>query len=441
MIGRFSLERVLEDPGTLDNIHIETLDDLIRKYPYASWLHILKAMKKKRLGILTDADVHRAAVYAPDRSKLYRWLELNEAFLEIQDAEPESLPVPSEEEMEAKAQGAVEQELVTVQEQIKAESPLSTGMPADEDTSEAQESEDASTIDELEENTLGDEEMESESTIDETSSADQTHPVIEGKVLKSLLKNGRIEDREEFPGDEENDEPDELDIIHGDRAESNLEIPEAETYNDDDEVIEPSPDAATDGEPGRLHEDINQTIKMVENEHDESQMKEPPKESEEESLATGNDMAPEDYDESWSFISWLAAYRSAPLSEKQDEQEGPEVGSKIPEAQEAMAQPLKGESTDEEITIGDDESTDRKKGTKRKKESDSKKKKEKKRPLKKLIEKSIIQDQDIASEPLADLLARQGHTNQAIQMYERLRLIFPEKSAFFAQKIKKLKKK
>ena len=42
------------------------------------------------------------------------------------------------------------------------------------------------------------------------------------------------------------------------------------------------------------------------------------------------------------------------------------------------------------------------------------------------------------SETFADLLASQGHTRQAIDMYTRLMEKYPEKSSFFAAKIKAL---
>jgi len=59
----------------------------------------------------------------------------------------------------------------------------------------------------------------------------------------------------------------------------------------------------------------------------------------------------------------------------------------------------------------------------------------KKTPKKK---KKVKKDKSVVSEPLADLLALQGHTLQAIDMYHKLSLIFPEKSAFFAAKIDKI---
>lgn len=57
-----------------------------------------------------------------------------------------------------------------------------------------------------------------------------------------------------------------------------------------------------------------------------------------------------------------------------------------------------------------------------------------------LAEKSISENRDVISETLARLFARQGYREKAILMYERLILTFPEKSAYFAAEIDKLKK-
>lgn len=54
-------------------------------------------------------------------------------------------------------------------------------------------------------------------------------------------------------------------------------------------------------------------------------------------------------------------------------------------------------------------------------------------------EKSLVEKQDNATETLAGLLALQGHKEKAIAMYEKLKLQIPEKSAYFAAQIEKLK--
>lgn len=67
-------------------------------------------------------------------------------------------------------------------------------------------------------------------------------------------------------------------------------------------------------------------------------------------------------------------------------------------------------------------------------------KKSKKNQVVKIANESLQQRPDTVSETLARLLADQGYPEMAILMYERLSLIFPEKSPFFALEIEKIKK-
>lgn len=57
-----------------------------------------------------------------------------------------------------------------------------------------------------------------------------------------------------------------------------------------------------------------------------------------------------------------------------------------------------------------------------------------------LAERSVTENKDVISETLARLLVKQGYREKAIVMYERLSLAFPDKSAYFAAEIEKLKK-
>jgi len=58
-----------------------------------------------------------------------------------------------------------------------------------------------------------------------------------------------------------------------------------------------------------------------------------------------------------------------------------------------------------------------------------------------VAKKSLQEQPDLASETLADLLARQGQYAKAIKIYQRLSLLNPEKSVYFAATIENLKQK
>ena len=56
-----------------------------------------------------------------------------------------------------------------------------------------------------------------------------------------------------------------------------------------------------------------------------------------------------------------------------------------------------------------------------------------------MAENSVKLGEEIVSETLARLLARQGHKLESIEMYQKLILKYPEKQATFAAAIQKLK--
>lgn len=68
------------------------------------------------------------------------------------------------------------------------------------------------------------------------------------------------------------------------------------------------------------------------------------------------------------------------------------------------------------------------------------KKAQRKRHLAEIAKKSVTKSDTVVSEPLADLLAQQGHFDDAKKMYQQLMHKNPEKSRYFAAKIEDLLK-
>jgi hypothetical protein len=71
-------------------------------------------------------------------------------------------------------------------------------------------------------------------------------------------------------------------------------------------------------------------------------------------------------------------------------------------------------------------------------EADSEKLKE--AAVKKLVKKSVKEKDEIVSETLARVYQKQGYKDKSIGMYQKLMLVFPEKSAIFAAEIEKMGK-
>jgi len=492
MNEKLSISELFHSTESLKALSLARLDDLIREYPYASVLHLLKARKKKLEGTLSDAELQRAAMYAPDRNRLHDWLELDLS------------PFDTGEPLDLSAGLA---DIVPPDAPVAAHDTSSPTLPEHSDVASSEEK--LSQPEGADDEQSGIVQPLTSAPQAEPSHTDTPEPDIPGSDGQ-----GRYE-QESTEGHSSEPELHEAEIValQSDQQDGKkVEIPVIPVpLHDSGDGSDPGYDesAAADGEPGRpletvaaassksevVGQDVSAGFKLDgdppspdEDDHpdipEELPAKEPKPEIErrpETEISPGvppehtpisprtpeipprepNSVISEDSDagdSSWSFIAWLASQRSARADSSQREEAHWQELSADTRINSLGGQPASRADSDQakrqdktvDKTVDKDDPETSKKVKSKKKDTDTsklerkkkkkKKKKDKKKPLKKLIEKSIVQDFNIASEPLADLLAKQGHHQQATEMYERLGLIFPEKSAYFAQKIKKLKK-
>lgn len=57
-----------------------------------------------------------------------------------------------------------------------------------------------------------------------------------------------------------------------------------------------------------------------------------------------------------------------------------------------------------------------------------------------MAKKSVVFNDDLITETLAEILVKQGDTEKAVKIYEQLALKYPKKSSYFAGRIENLKK-
>ncbi len=94
----------------------------------------------------------------------------------------------------------------------------------------------------------------------------------------------------------------------------------------------------------------------------------------------------------------------------------------------------------EELTydLSEEEKSEKNKKDKKKSAKNKKSKKPKNKDKKTKVSKSDLSlNPEIVSETLADLLADQGHIEEANEMYRQLGVKYPKKSSYFASKLKK----
>lgn len=130
------------------------------------------------------------------------------------------------------------------------------------------------------------------------------------------------------------------------------------------------------------------------------------------------------------FLQWLQSQKAKA-----------EIESRTEENSEEISQTEKNRREEEKKQAKKAKKAKKKARKKAKKKKKKAKKKAKEKKLEELLRSSNEIGDEILSETLAKLLAHQGHTDRAIDMYKKLSLLNPKKSSYFAEIIEKLEEK
>ncbi len=444
--------------AALKTIDQDLIKDLIEEFPYSAHLHLLNTIKDHLENPEPNQDLlERASLYITDRRKLGAWinklqsLQQDESLFYSKDymeSLTESLRITEDDEeveiSEMHSDLLVEEFDSTKEDFAVEDSYDDSDFPSNEDwtTTEQQVVEMSSDTVQLEEYNEGEQEMvghdeepedlteddplpsddvihETEET-DEAISADlddQQNDLEESDLGESESDKVILVDEEEEIKEEAEMEEGHTDIL--DEPSHHYEDPSSPKDNGDsldmgsrlDSELRELEDARKEAE-----EEL-EVRRLEEKEVEEvADFRDQPAGAGKSEKDKGEEGAEEDEEEfETPFLRWLQRLQSA------------ETGSYVD--MEAEREKTKGSTRKEKS-----------KKKKKKKKKGQKKKKQKKKKKKRWKLEALQPDESLVSEALADLLADQGHTGRAIEMYKKLRLTIPQKSVFFAQKIKALKK-
>jgi hypothetical protein len=204
--------------------------------------------------------------------------------------------------------------------------------------------------------------------------------------------------------------------------------------------------------------DFNEAVESIENEDDSPEQPAAVKEDTEDDekqeaeakiielvASSESDEDADEEDTNSPFVSWLKSLPAVAGCEvlssgKKDKSEKKKEEKKAKEKKKKKKE--KDKKSDKKKLKKKDKKEKKKlkKAEKKKKEKKKKKKDKKSSPaFQDRLVNSILLNDSIASEPLAQLLHEHGHAELAMEMYERLLVKYPEKSSYFAALIQQLK--
>lgn len=375
-MGRRKLVEYIRDPQLIHELSLEEINQWIVEYPYVSSLHSLLAVKLKGSDPkIFEKAMYTGAMYSTDLRRFHKILQIDK---ESSSSENEHSAAHSSisDDLDLKEPNQVKAS-ISPGEELENMLEVSTEFINNEPDKELG-------LEDLSFAEIEDELQTEPDLIELTESQEFEIPEVEDDLEKEPLEfvEGSIQSDSELTIVESdlNDLPD-------DKANKT-----ASTSIENDELInipnsEPSIDLVTD---------VSAEVEKVEDMDEKSrkeQSNENGSEFDLEEELTGHDSPEEDWDDEDS-------------SESQNAQWGGDY-----QARNSVSGGL-SDFSEWLLSLDHDQST---------------------------VLQTEIQSNELLSSSLAELLASQGHISKAINMYEKLILINPEKSSFFAAQIEKLK--
>ena len=409
------LIQLLQTKGSNSAPLEQVLEKELNAHPYFTAVRLLrlKALQESQ-SLSFDAELKRTAVHIYDRQQLFEWVSMpvarsDRSFEEAVQEETADAGAGSEtqEVLESvQASEEIEEESATEQIEQEAKEEFSAETkPAEE------EKEDKADI--AQEHTSSDQQehpvAQGEEAVEESTSIEETPEEAEEQAVAASVDNTLSSEteaaRQELPEDivdpaaAARKRVEDLLAAHKKRKEQKDDDPPSEAKSERqkaEETIVPQVEAKAEDQPGRPSSEESKAVE------EEAIQPEHTKPASEDSGQAKNDKQADTG--SSSFSDWLS---SLPSEQKRTERKKEQIELVDQFLKETPRfQPKKGGTAEQTPNIASESVQDR---------------------------------SEFMTETLAKLYIEQGHMEKAIEAYDILRLRFPEKSSFFAGRIRALK--